>query len=64
MGWIGVAVEREPLAAARRRAATTLLLGAVSGILLAFGLASVLARRVSAPESLPGRDGLGRALDV
>lgn len=49
VGWIGVAVDREPLAAARRRAATTLLLGGVSGILLALGLASLLSRRVTGP---------------
>ena len=49
VGLLGVAVDREPLAAARRRASTTLVLGALLALLLAIGLANLLARRMTRP---------------
>ncbi|HXI59811.1 MAG TPA: ATP-binding protein [Polyangia bacterium] len=49
VGLLGVAVDREPLAAARRRASTTLFLGAISALLLAIGLGDQLARRLTKP---------------
>jgi two-component system NtrC family sensor kinase len=49
VGLLGVAVDREPLAAARRRASTTLVLGAGLALLLAIGLANLLARRLTRP---------------
>jgi two-component system NtrC family sensor kinase len=47
VGFLGVALDREPLAAARRRASTTLLLGALSALLLAIALADLLSRRLT-----------------
>jgi signal transduction histidine kinase len=49
VGLLGVAVDREPLAAARRRASTTLVLGAILALLLAIALANLLARRLTRP---------------
>jgi signal transduction histidine kinase len=49
VGLLGVAVDRGPLAAARRRASTALVLGALLALLLAIGLANVLARRLTRP---------------
>ena len=49
VGLLGVALDREPLAAARRRVTVTLILGAVSVLLIAIGLADVLARRLTRP---------------
>jgi signal transduction histidine kinase len=49
VGLLGVAVDREPLAAARRRASTALILGALSALLLAMVLSNVLARRMTRP---------------
>ena len=49
VGLLAVAVDREPLASARRRAATTLFLGAISALLLAIGLGAELARRLTRP---------------
>ena len=49
VGLLGVAVDREPLAAARRRASTTLVLGAMSALLLAIALSNLLARRMTRP---------------
>ena len=49
VGLLGVAVDREPLAAARRRASTALILGALSALLLAMVLSNLLARRMTRP---------------
>jgi len=49
VGLLGVAVDREPLVAARRRASTALILGALSALLLAMVLSNVLARRMTRP---------------
>jgi two-component system, NtrC family, sensor kinase len=49
VGYLGVAVDREPLAAARRRASTALFLVAVSALALAIALSGLLARRMSRP---------------
>jgi two-component system NtrC family sensor kinase len=49
VGLLGVAVDREPLAIARRRAVTTLVLGAVSALLLAIFLSNLLAVRMTRP---------------
>ncbi len=49
VGLLGVAVDRGPLAAARRRASTALVLGALLALLLAIGLANVLTRRLTRP---------------
>jgi two-component system, NtrC family, sensor kinase len=49
VGLLGVAVDREPVAAARRRASTTLLLGVLVALMLAIGLSGVLARRLTRP---------------
>jgi signal transduction histidine kinase len=49
VGLLGVAVDREPLVAAQRRASTALGLGAVSAILLAMLLSNLLARRMTRP---------------
>ena len=49
VGLLGVAVDREPLAAAQRRASTALVLGAISALLLAMVLANLLARRMTRP---------------
>ncbi|HEY8923575.1 MAG TPA: ATP-binding protein [Polyangia bacterium] len=49
VGFLGVALDRETLAAARRRVTITLVLGAVSVLLIAIGLADVLARRLTRP---------------
>jgi signal transduction histidine kinase len=49
VGLMGVAVDREPVAAARRRASTALTLGVIAALLLAIGLSGVLARRMTKP---------------
>ena len=49
VGYLGVALDRETLAAARRRVTATLLLGAISVLLIALVLADVLARRLTRP---------------
>jgi signal transduction histidine kinase len=49
VGLMGVAVDREPVAAARRRASTALTLGVVVALLLAIGMSGVLARRMTKP---------------
>ncbi|HVZ74647.1 MAG TPA: ATP-binding protein [Polyangia bacterium] len=49
VGVLGIAVDREPLAAARRGANTTLALGVFAALLLAIGLAGLLARRMTKP---------------
>jgi signal transduction histidine kinase len=49
VGLLGVGVDREPLAAARRRASTALILGAISALLLAMVLSNLLARRMTRP---------------
>ena len=49
VGFLGVALDRETLAAARRRVTLTLVLGAFSVLLIAIGLADVLARRLTRP---------------
>jgi two-component system, NtrC family, sensor kinase len=49
VGLLGVAVDREPVAAARRRASTALLLGVLVALVLAIGLSGVLARRMTLP---------------
>jgi len=49
VGLLGVAVDREPLAAAQRRAITALALGALSALLLAMVLSNLLARRMTRP---------------
>jgi signal transduction histidine kinase/HAMP domain-containing protein len=49
VGLMGVAVDREPVAAARRRASTALTLGVVAALLLAIGMSGVLARRMTKP---------------
>jgi signal transduction histidine kinase len=49
VGLLGVAVDREPLAAARRRASTTLVSGALLALALAIALANLLARRLTRP---------------
>ena len=49
VGLLGVAIDREPLASGRRRASTTLFLGAISALLLAIGLGDQLARRLTKP---------------
>jgi two-component system NtrC family sensor kinase len=49
VGLLGVAVDREPLAAARRRASTALALGVLAALLLAIGLSGLLARRMTKP---------------
>ena len=49
VGLLGVGVDREPLAAARRRASTALALGALSALLLAIVLSNLLARRMTRP---------------
>jgi signal transduction histidine kinase len=49
VGLLGVAVDRAPLAAARDRARTTLIAGAVLALALAILLSNLLARRMSRP---------------
>jgi len=49
VGLLGVAVDREPLAIARRRAITTLISGAGLAFILAMLLSNLLARRMSRP---------------
>ncbi|HXJ22180.1 MAG TPA: ATP-binding protein [Polyangia bacterium] len=49
VGLLGVAVDREPLAVARRRAVTTLVSGALLALLLAILLSNLLARRMTRP---------------
>ncbi|MEO5768044.1 MAG: ATP-binding protein [Polyangia bacterium] len=49
VGILGVALDRETLAAARRRVTLTLSLGAIAVLLAAIGLADVLARRLTRP---------------
>ncbi len=49
VGLLGVAVDREPLAAARRRASNALLVGAIAALLLAIALSNLLARRMTRP---------------
>jgi len=49
VGLLGVAVDREPVAAARRRATTALALGVFVALLLAIGLSGLLARRMTMP---------------
>jgi signal transduction histidine kinase len=49
VGLLGVAVDREPLAAARRRASTTLVSGALAALLLAIVLSNLLTRRMTRP---------------
>jgi len=49
VGLLGVAVDREPLAAAQRRATAALILGALSAFLLALVLSNALARRMTRP---------------
>jgi signal transduction histidine kinase len=49
VGLMGVAVDREPVAAARRRASTALTLGVVVALLLAIGMSGVLARHMTKP---------------
>ncbi|HVU52069.1 MAG TPA: ATP-binding protein [Polyangia bacterium] len=49
VGLLGVAVDREPVAAARRRATTALALGVFVALLLAIGLSGLLARRMTRP---------------
>ena len=49
VGFLGVALDRDTLAAARRRVTITLVLGAISVLLIAIGLADVLARRLTRP---------------
>ena len=60
VGLLGVAVDRGPLAAARRRASTALVLGALLALLLAIGLAEP-AR--AAPDAAAARFARGRAVD-
>jgi len=49
VGLLGIALDRETVAAARQRVTVTLLLGAVSVLLIALGLADLLARRLTRP---------------
>ena len=49
VGLLGVAVDREPLAAARRRGSTTLIAGALPAFFLAIALSNLLARRMTRP---------------
>jgi signal transduction histidine kinase len=49
VGLLGVAVDREPVAAARRRATTALAFGVFVALLLAIGLSGILARRMTRP---------------
>jgi signal transduction histidine kinase len=49
VGLMGVAVDREPVAAARRRATTALALGVLAALLLASVLSGLLARRMTRP---------------
>ncbi len=49
VGLLGVAVDREPLAVARRRAVTTLVAGALLALGLAIFLSNLLARRMTRP---------------
>jgi two-component system NtrC family sensor kinase len=49
VGFLAVAVDREPVAAARRRATTALALGVLAAIMLASGLSGLLARRLTRP---------------
>ncbi|HEY2728374.1 MAG TPA: ATP-binding protein [Polyangia bacterium] len=49
VGLLGVAVDREPVAAARRRATTALALGVLAALLLASVLSGLLARRMTRP---------------
>jgi signal transduction histidine kinase len=49
VGLLGVALDRETLAAARRRVTLTLSLGAIAVLLVAIGLADILARRLTRP---------------
>jgi signal transduction histidine kinase len=49
VGLLGVAVDSEPLAVARRRAITTLIAGACAALALAILLSNLLARRMSRP---------------
>jgi signal transduction histidine kinase/HAMP domain-containing protein len=49
VGFLGVALDRETLAAARRRVTVTLSLGAIAVLLVAIGLADILARRLTRP---------------
>jgi two-component system NtrC family sensor kinase len=49
VGFLGVAVDREPVAAARRRATTALAFGVLAALLLASALSGLLARRMTMP---------------
>ncbi|MBC8132238.1 MAG: HAMP domain-containing protein, partial [Deltaproteobacteria bacterium] len=49
VGILGVALDRETLAAARRRVTLTLSLGSIAVLLVAIGLADILARRLTRP---------------
>ena len=49
VGLLGVALDRETLAAARRRVTLTLTLGAIAVLLVAIVLADILARRLTRP---------------
>ena len=49
VGILGVALDRETLTAARRRVTLTLSLGAIAVLLVAIGLADILARRLTRP---------------
>ena len=49
VGFLAVAVDREPVAAARRRATTALALGVLAALMLASGLSGLLARRMTRP---------------
>ncbi|HEY5089994.1 MAG TPA: ATP-binding protein [Polyangia bacterium] len=49
VGLLGVAVDREPLAAARRRASNALVFGAIAALLLAIALSNLLTRRMTKP---------------
>ncbi len=49
VGLLGVAVDREPVAAARRRATTALAFGVFVALMLAIGLSGFLARRMTRP---------------
>jgi signal transduction histidine kinase len=49
VGLLAVAVDREPLAVARRRAITTLIAGACAALALAILLSNLLARRMTRP---------------
>jgi signal transduction histidine kinase len=49
VGLLGVAVDREPLAAARRRASNALIFGAFAALVFAIFLSNLLARRMTRP---------------